>query len=74
MKILRLRLAAAAIALAFSAVALAEGQGLQLEREPVAPPTDLDEVPVYVIADKIEGVGSDEVEASGDAELRKPNA
>ena len=74
MKILRLRLAAAATALAFSAVALAEGQGLQLEREPVAPPTDLDEVPVYVIADKIEGVGSDEVEASGDAELRKPNA
>ena len=68
-------IAACALALAAPAGALAEGQGLRLERTlPGGPAADPSEVPVYVIADRIEGVASDELMASGDAELRKPNA
>jgi LPS-assembly protein len=68
-------IAACALALAAPAGALAEGQGLRLERTlPGGPPAEQSEVPVYVIADRIEGIASDELVASGNAELRKPNA
>jgi LPS-assembly protein len=68
-------IAACALALAAPVGALAEGQGLRLERSlPGAPAAEQADVPVYVTADRIEGIASDEVEARGDAELRKPNA
>jgi LPS-assembly protein len=50
------------------------GRGLRLERSPWPLPAEAAAVPTYVIADEIEGVASDEIEARGNAELRKPNA
>jgi LPS-assembly protein len=50
----------------------AQAQGLQLQRslgEPV--PARGEDVPTFVAADRIEGLGSAEVEAIGDAELRR---
>lgn len=50
----------------------AQGQGLKLQRslgEPV--PARGEDVPTFVAADRIEGLGGAEVEAIGDAELRR---
>jgi LPS-assembly protein len=65
---------ACAIASVLAPLAHAQAQGLRLERELWPQPAEAGDVPTYVIADRIEGVASDEIEASGDAELRKPNA
>ncbi|MCX7892918.1 MAG: LPS-assembly protein LptD [Burkholderiales bacterium] len=68
-----IRRTACALALAAPALAFAQAQGLRLERTlPGPPPADPAEVPIHVIADRMEGVASDELVASGDAELRKP--
>ncbi len=62
----------AGIGLAFPSAVLAQGTGLKLQRSIVGPPTGRDVVlPVFVTADRIEGVADQEVRASGDAELRK---
>ncbi|HKC42828.1 MAG TPA: LPS-assembly protein LptD [Burkholderiales bacterium] len=74
--ILRTATAAAAVALASVAApggeARAQGQGLRLERSLGAAPSGRsDDLPTFVTADRIEGLGSAEVEASGDVELRR---
>lgn len=52
--------------------ATAEGQGLQLHRAPLGPaPQSGEQVPAFVIADRIEGVAGVEVEAVGNAELHR---
>jgi LPS-assembly protein len=67
--------AVASCALAFlilAGPAQAQGQGLRLQRslgDPSA--TRGEDVPTFVTADRIEGLGSAEVEAVGDAELRR---
>ncbi|HET9044423.1 MAG TPA: LPS assembly protein LptD, partial [Burkholderiales bacterium] len=73
--------AAAAAALAASCAfacllpggpAHAQGQGLQLQRSLGEPSAARGEdVPTFVAADRIEGLGGNEVEAIGDAELRR---
>ncbi|MGE5791666.1 MAG: LPS-assembly protein LptD [Bacteroidota bacterium] len=52
--------------------ALAQGQGLQLDRSLGAPPGGRGpELPTFLTADRIEGLGSIEVEATGNAEIRR---
>jgi LPS-assembly protein len=54
------------------AMAQAQGVGLKLQRSIIGPPKGRDvQLPVFVIADKLEGVADQEVRATGDAELRK---
>src|SRR5262249_59053128 len=70
-----LRAAAAAVALASVAApggeACAQGQGLRIERSLGATPSGRsDELPTFVTADRIEGLGSAGVEASGGVEPR----
>lgn len=68
---LRAAVAAALFSL-YAQVALgqAEGQGLKLQRSLGDAPAG-DELPTFVIADRIEGVTEVEIEASGNAEIRK---
>jgi len=73
-----LRAAAAAALLALVCVAAAGGrahaqaQGLRLERSLGAAPSGRgDDLPTFVTADRIQGLGSAEVEAIGDVELRR---
>jgi len=73
-----LRAAAAAAVLAFVCAAAtggrahAQAQGLRLERSLGAAPSGRGEdLPTFVTADRIQGLGSAEVEASGDVELRR---
>ena len=62
----------AVIGFSFSAGVHAQGLGLKLQRSINGPPTGRDvELPVFVTADRLEGVAGQEVRASGDAELRK---
>ena len=52
--------------------ASAQGQGLQLERSLGAPPAGRGpDLPTFLTADRIEGLGSVEVEATGNAEIRR---
>jgi LPS-assembly protein len=52
--------------------ALAQGQGLQLERALGAPPPGRGpDLPTFLTADRIEGLGSVEVQATGNAEIRR---
>jgi LPS-assembly protein len=73
-----LRAAAAAAVLAFVCAAAtagrahAQAQGLRLERSlGVAPSGRGGDLPTFVTADRIQGLGSAEVEAVGDVELRR---
>ncbi|HLB16046.1 MAG TPA: LPS-assembly protein LptD [Burkholderiales bacterium] len=73
-----LRAAAAAAVLAFVCAAAtggrahAQAQGLRLERSLGAAPSGRGEdLPTFVTADRIQGLGSAEVEAIGDVELRR---
>ncbi len=60
-----------ALALAWQGAA-AQGQGLRLERSLDPPPSGRSpDLPTYLIADRIEGLGGAEVEAIGDAEIRR---
>jgi len=67
--------AAASCALAcllLAGLAQAQGQGLRLQRSLGDPSAARGEdVPTFVAADRIEGLGGNEVEAIGDAELRR---
>jgi len=55
-----------------AAQAEAQGQGLRLHRAPLeAAPQSGEQVPAFVIADRIEGVAGVEVEAVGNAELHR---
>ncbi|MCC6610288.1 MAG: LPS-assembly protein LptD [Burkholderiales bacterium] len=64
--------AALVLALGLCRGATAEGQGLQLHRTPLGPaPQSGEDVPAFVIADRIEGVAGVEVEAVGNAELHR---
>ena len=50
----------------------AQGQGLQLERSLGAPPGGRGpDLPTFLTADRIEGLGSVQVEATGNAEIRR---
>jgi LPS-assembly protein len=73
--VLRAALAAAvalACGAAASGLAYAQGQGLRLDRSLGAPPSGRGpDLPTFVTADRIEGLGQAEVEASGNAELRR---
>jgi LPS-assembly protein len=52
--------------------ATAQGQGLQLDRSLGAPPPGRGpDLPTFLTADRIEGVGAVEVQASGNAEIRR---
>jgi len=52
--------------------ATAQGQGLQLDRSLGAPPSGRGpDLPTFLTADRIEGVGGVEVQASGNAEIRR---
>jgi len=52
--------------------AWAQGQGLQLDRSLGAPPAGRGpDLPTFLTADRIEGVGSVQVEATGNAEIRR---
>ena len=52
--------------------ATAQGQGLQLDRALGAPPAGRGpDLPTFLTADRIEGVGAVEVQASGNAEIRR---
>jgi LPS-assembly protein len=64
--------AAVAAATLCGAEAWAQGQGLRLQRSIGAPPTG-DELPAFVIADRLEGTAESELRAIGNAELRKGN-
>jgi LPS-assembly protein len=60
------------LAVCGEASAQAQGQGLRLHRAPLGPaPLSGDQVPAFVIADRIEGVAGVEVEAVGNAELHR---
>ncbi len=64
--------AVAVLALVLCGNAAAQGQGLRLHRTPPSqPPAPGEEIPAFVVADRIEGVAGVEVEAIGNAELRK---
>jgi LPS-assembly protein len=64
--------AAMVFACVFEIAHAQEGQGLKLQHSLGAPPSGRDaELPTFVTADRIEGLGEFEVEASGDAELRR---
>jgi LPS-assembly protein len=68
--------AAAVIALACATAAggraYAQAQGLRLERSLAPPPSGRGEdLPTFVTADRIQGLGTAEVEAVGDVELRR---
>lgn len=63
---------AAVLALVLSGNVAAQGQGLRLHRTPpTLPPPPGEDIPAFVVADKIQGVAGVEVEAIGNAELRK---
>jgi LPS-assembly protein len=63
----------AALAVTCGAEAWAQGQGLRLQRSIGAKPTSGDELPAFVIADRLEGSAETELRAIGNAELRKGN-
>ncbi len=64
--------AVAVLAFALCGNVAAQGQGLQLHRTPLSqPPQPGEDIPAFVTADKIEGVAGVDVEATGNAELRK---
>ncbi len=64
--------AVAALCVLQAGSALAQGQGLRLQRSLGEPGSARGEdVPTFVAADRIEGLGAAEVEAIGDAELRR---
>jgi LPS-assembly protein len=65
--------AAVAVAVTCGAEAWAQGQGLRLQRSIGGPPTSGDELPAFVIADRLEGTAETELRAIGNAELRKGN-
>jgi len=63
---------AAVLALALCGNVAAQGQGLKLHRAPPSqPPPPGEDIPAFVVADQIRGIGGVEVEAVGNAELRK---
>lgn len=63
---------AAVLALALCGNAAAQGQGLRLHRAPpTQPPSPSEDIPAFLDADRIQGVAGVEVEAIGNAELRK---
>jgi LPS-assembly protein len=70
-----MRAAAAAVAAAFAGFAgpvAAQAQGLKLERSLGAPPdARAGDVPTFLTADRMEGLGGAEFEAVGNAELRR---
>lgn len=62
----------AVLALALCGNAVAQGQGLRLHRAPPSqPPPPGEDIPAFVVADRIRGIAGVEVEALGNAELRK---
>ncbi|MCG6874603.1 MAG: LPS-assembly protein LptD [Betaproteobacteria bacterium] len=63
---------AAILALALCGHAAAQGQGLRLHRTPPSqPPPPGEDIPAFVVADRIRGIAGVEVDAIGNAELRK---
>jgi LPS-assembly protein len=63
---------AAVLAFALCGNAVAEGQGLKLHRAaPSQPPSPGEDIPAFVTADRITGIAGVEVDAVGNAELRK---
>jgi LPS-assembly protein len=64
---------AAAVATLCGAEAWAQGQGLRLQRSLGGPPSAGDDLPAFVIADRLEGSAETELRAIGNAELRKGN-
>lgn len=70
------RAAASLVAVVLAGVAepaAAQAQGLRLQRSLAPPPSaqTRDELPIFLTADRVEGLGAFEVEAVGDAELRR---
>jgi LPS-assembly protein len=75
-RVFRVAAAAAVVAVVCAAVAggpaHAQAQGLRLERSLGAAPSGRGgDLPTFVTADRIQGLGSAEVEAAGDVELRR---
>ena len=68
----RAALAAMLVLVLAPEAASAQGQGLRLERSLGAPPPGRGpDLPTFLTADRIEGLGSAEVEAIGNAEIRR---
>ena len=68
----RAALAAMLVLVLAPQAASAQGQGLRLERSLGAPPPGRGpDLPTFLTADRIEGLGSAEVEAIGNAEIRR---
>ncbi len=63
---------AAVLAVCCGHDAWAQAQGLRLQRSMGAPPSG-DELPAFVISDRLEGSAENELRAIGNAELRKGN-
>ena len=67
-----MRRLALAVALASAQAAFADGPGLKLQRVPVgAPRASGTQLPVFLIADRVEGITGKEAVAEGSAELHK---
>lgn len=67
-----MRRLALAVALACAQAAFADGLGLKLQRTPIGPPrASGTQLPVFLTADRVEGITGKEAVAEGNAELHK---